>query len=353
MGLINRRQWGAAAAGLMFAAGQRSAKAQAVTVPRPATLPPKLVGTRIVIAVEPRTGLSNLPLTVAEQRNFFREEGLDVELREFADVGQAMAAVQAKAAHAMCVPFAQLLTPSAREMNWQSFVVQGRAPQVVLGVSQKTVPGFRGAGDLRGRRVGLRAKDPLAQRVLMAFLQREQVKEDEVQILPQASAGAALLAFRGGQLDALCHADPMMTLLEQLGELRVAVDTRSLSGTTEVFGGPVPVGCLSAPAEFVEQFPRVTQALTDAVVHALKWLQTAGPSDLIKTVPESHFQGDRAIYLATVERSRDAWTADGLMPRGGPEAVNRVAEGAPLAPAEVARHFTNAFALKAKARFRA
>ena len=66
-----------------------------------------------------------------------------------------------------------------------------------------------------------------------------------------------------------------------------------------------------------------------------------------------HFQGDRAIYLATMERSRDAWTADGLMPRGGPEAVNRVGEGAPLAPADVARHFTNAFALKAKARFRA
>jgi len=172
---VMKASWGAAAAGLMFAAGQQPAKAQAVAVPRPATLPPKLVGTRIVIAVEPRTGLSNLPLTVAEQRNFFREEGLDVELREFADLGQAMAAVQAKAAHAMCVPFAQLLTPSAREMNWQSFVVQGRAPQVVLGVSQKTVPGFRGAGDLRGRRVGLRAKDPLAQRVLTAFLQREEL----------------------------------------------------------------------------------------------------------------------------------------------------------------------------------
>lgn len=353
MGVLNRRQWGAAVAGLVVSAGVGPAAGQSVPAPRPTQLPPKLVDTRIVIALEPRTGLHNLPLTVAEQRNFFREEGLDVELREFPDLGQAMAAVQTKAAHVMCVPFAQLLAPTVRAQHWQSFVVQGRAPQVVLGVSHKTLPGFRGAGDLRGRRIGLRAKDPLAQRVLTTFLQRDRVSEDDVQILLQPSAGAALLAFRGGQLDALCHADPMMTLLEQQGELRVAVDTRSLSGTAEVFGGPMPVGCLSAPAEFLEQYPRVTQALTDAVVHALKWLQTAGPSDLIKTVPESHFQGDRAIYLATMERSRDAWTADGLMPRGGPEAVNRVGEGAPLASAEVARHFTNAFALKAKARFRA
>lgn len=339
-------------AGLALAAGAGPAGATQPT-PRPAPWPPKLVDTRIVIALEPRTGLGNLPLTVAEQRHFFREEGLDVELREFPDLGQALAAVQAKAAHVACVPFAQLIAPPAHALGWQSFVVQGRAPQVVLGVSHKTVPGFRGPADLRGRRIGLHAKDPLARSVLTAFLQREQVREDEVQVLHQPSPGAALLAFRGGQLDALCHADPMMTLLEQLGELRVAVDTRSLGGTTEVFGGPVPVGCLSAPAEFLAQYPRVTQALTDAVVHALKWLQTAGPSDLIKTVPESHFQGDRAIYLATVERSRDAWTADGLMPRGGPEAMNRVGEGTLLAPAEVARHFTNAFAQKAKARFRA
>ena len=113
MGFLNRRQWGAAAAGLLFAAGPQAVNAQAVTAPRPATLPPKLVGTRIVIAVEPRTGLSNLPLTVAEQRNFFREEGLDVELREFADLGQAMAAVQAKAAHAM--GFGEIFDQISRE----------------------------------------------------------------------------------------------------------------------------------------------------------------------------------------------------------------------------------------------
>ena len=351
---FNRRQWGGAIAGLVLSAAQAPALAQqAARVPRPQEMPPKLVDTRIVIALEQRTGLADLPLTVAEQRHFFRAEGLEVELREFPDLAQAMAAVQSKAAHVVCAPFAQLLAPPVRAMGWQSFVVQGRAPQVVLGVSHKSLPGFRGAGDLRGRRVGLRAKDPLAQRVLTAFLQREKVSESELQIVPQPSASAALLAFRSGQLDALCHADPVMTLLEQLGELRVAVDTRSLGGTVEVFGGPVPVGCLSAPAEFLTQFPRVSQALVDAVVHALKWMQTAGPSDLIKTVPESHFQGDRALYLATVERSREAWTADGLMPRGGPEAMAQVVGGAALGAAELARHFTNAFALKAKARYRA
>ena len=74
-----------------------------------------------------------------------------------------------------------------------------------------------------------------------------------------------------------------------------------LRGTTDVFGGPLPSGCLSAPGEFLTQFPRLTQALSDAMVHALKWLQTAGPSDIIKAVPERYFQGDRSLYLAASE----------------------------------------------------
>ena len=346
----NRRDWSIACAGALLAAGHSRAQGP---LTRPAPYPPRLVDTRIVIAADQRSSLPHLPLTIAQQLNYFREEGLDVEVRDFSDTAHAMAAVQSRAAHVLCAPFSPLLMPAARELAWQSFVVQGRAPQVVLGVSAKALPAYRGAADLRGRRIGLSASQPMARRVLSAFLQRAGLREDEVYVLPQPSPGAALLAFRGGQIDALCHADPVMTLLEQLGELRVVVDTRNLGGTTEVFGGPLPVGCLSAPAGFVEQFPRIVQALTDGVVHALKWLQTAGPSDLIRTVPESHFQGDRAIYLATVERSRDAWTADGLMPRGGPEAANRMEEGHLLAPADLARHFTNGFALKAKARYRA
>ena len=46
-------------------------------------------------------------------------------------------------------------------------------------------------------------------------------------------------------------------------------------------------------------------------------------------------------------------TADGLMPRGGPESMAQAVGGTALGGAELARHFTNAFALKAKARFRA
>lgn len=353
--MINRRQWGLACAGWVLGAGASASWAQTAARRETVPPPPKLVDTRIVIAIENRIALHHLPLTIATQLGFFRDEGLDVELRDFADSTQAIAAVGSRAAHLVCASFDELLSAPAQDQNLQAFVVQGRAPQVVLGSSIKTLGGFRLASDLRGKRVGIRAKDRACEQLLQAVTERAGLSLAEVQMVQQPNPQAAIQAFRNGQLDALCFTDPTITWLEQLGELRVVADARSLRGTTEVFGGPMPTACLSAPVSFLSQYPRVAQALADAVVHALKWLQTAGPSDLIKTVPEPHFQGDRALYLAAVERTREAWTPDGLMPRQGPETAARLmaGEGGMPAAADLARTYTNAFALKAKARFRA
>ena len=41
--------------------------------------------------------------------------------------------------------------------------------------------------------------------------------------------------------------------------------------------------CLYTRADFVKANPNTCQALANAVVRGLKWLQTAGPSDIIKT----------------------------------------------------------------------
>ena len=39
------------------------------------------------------------------------------------------------------------------------------------------------------------------------------------------------------------------------------------------------------------------QALANAIVRADKWIQAAGPSEIIATVPESFLLGDRAVYI--------------------------------------------------------
>jgi NitT/TauT family transport system substrate-binding protein len=107
----------------------------------------------------------------------------------------------------------------------------------------------------------------------------------------------------------------------------------------------------------VQKNPNTCQALTHAMVHGLKWLQTAGPGDIIKTVPESYLLGDRALYLASFNKMRESISPDGVMPDEGPAtaltAMGHYDPALRVAKVNVSKTYTNEFAQRAKVRFRA
>ncbi|MDM7942651.1 MAG: ABC transporter substrate-binding protein [Hydrogenophaga sp.] len=352
--MLNRRDWGRAAAAMALAAGLPQGRAQ-LTSP-PATPLPR-TAPRLVIAVDNRSDFSCLPLTVADRLGYFASEGVDVELRDFPDAAQSLQALMSGAAHAVSGSYGSTIAWQMRGQTLQSFVLQSRTPQIVVGVSARTMPHYRQVRDLRGKRIGVKALGSTSHRVARAVFSGAGLKTNDVQFVAIPNAWAAVSAFRNGTLDAISYPDPAITHLEQAGELRVVADTRSLRGNADVFGGPMPSACLCATGEFLTQFPRASQSMADAMVHALKWLQTAGPSDIVRVVPERYFQGDRSLYLAAFNRAREAWSPDGVMPPGGPEIAARLVaqfdEPGSMERFDLASTFTNVFARKAKARFKA
>lgn len=356
--MLKRRDWGRVAAAMALSAGLQDARAQPASTPAPsAALPSSRSAPKLVIAVDNRIDFAFLPLTIADRLDYFTAEGLDVEVRDFPDAAQSLQALATGAAHAVSGNYSSTIAGQMRGQALQSFVLQGRTPQIVVGVSTKTMGHYRQLGDLRGKRLGVQDLGTPAHRVARAVLSRGGLKTNDVQLVPMPNARAAIAAFRSGALDAISYTDPTVTQLEQAGELRVVADTRSVRGNADVFGGPMPSACLCATTEFLTQFPRASQSMADAMVHALKWLQTAGPSDIIKVVPERFFQGDRSLYVAAFNRAREAWSPDGLMPEDGPEIAARLVaqfdEPGSLDRFNLPATFTNVFARKAKARFRA
>jgi NitT/TauT family transport system substrate-binding protein len=354
--MFNRREWARVCASALLAGVWGPAWAQDGAAPAGPSLWRAPLG-RVVLAVEQKTAFCYLPLTIAERLGFFVAEGLDVQMREFSEPGQAVQALASGAVQVASVPYSQLISLHMRGQALRSFVLQGRAPQLVLGVSRQSMAHFRQLRDLRGRRIAVTGLGSASHRVTRLLLQRAGLGPQDVHFHVFNGPLATASALRTGVVDALCYHDPLITQLEQNGDLRVVADTRTLRGSQEVFGGPMPAGCLGASEAFVVEQPRVCQALANAMVLALKWLQTAGPSDLNKTVPERYFQGDRALYLAAFSRSREAWVPDGLMPEAGPPTAARMLaqfdDAQQVQRVDLARTFTNTFARTAKQRFRA
>jgi len=344
-GSLDRRSFGKAAA-LWMAALALPARAAR-------SRPEK---SHVSLAVTGRSALRYLPLTLAEQLGFFRAEGLEIEVGEFADEAASTRAVVSGSADVVCGLYEQTLPLQSRGLPFRAFVLQGRAPQIAMGVSLRHVPGFRSLLDLRGCRIGVAALGSASHMIASLALTRAGLQASEVTFVPSGPGEGVLMALRSGELDAISHVDPLMTQLEQRGAVHIVSDTRTLRGTEAVLGGPMPGACLYASAEFMSRYPATTQALADGVVRALKWLQTASPSDIIRTVPERYMLGDRALYLAALAKVREAMAPDGLFPEEGAHTALRAwrAFGTPgnVGRIDLSRTYTNDFARRAMARFR-
>lgn len=272
---------------------------------------------KVGIAVGGKNLLYYLPLTVAEQLGYFKAEGLDATIFDFSGGSRALQAVVGGSADVVSGAFEHTINMQHKGQAMRAFALQGRAPQIVLGINPKTMPNFKGVADLKGKKIGVTAPGSSTNVMANFVLASAGLKPSDVSFVGVGAANGAVAAMRAGQIDAISNLDPVITLLLRSGDLKVVVDTRKVADADKVFGGPMPAACLYAPQTFIDRNPNTTQALTNAIVRANKWIQAAGPSDIIKVVPEAFLLGDRAVYIDAFMAAKGALSPDGTIPDAG------------------------------------
>ena len=310
---------------------------------------------KLTLAVGGKNLLYYLPLTIAEQLGYFKAEGLELSIADFAGGSQALRAVVGGSADVVSGAFEHTVNMQAKGQRLRAFVLQGRAPQIVLGVNPKTMPNYKAVADLKGKKIGVSAPGSSTNVMANFVLAKAGLKPSDVSFIGVGTSSGAVAAMRSGQIDAMSNLDPVITLLQRSGDLKIISDTRIVAESDKVFGGPMPAGCLYAPQSFIDKNPATVQALANAIVRADKWIQSAGPAEIIKTVPESYLLGDRAVYIDAYLAAKGALSPDGMIPEGGAETARRALAsidpeiaGAKLDLGAVS---TNEFAKKANAKY--
>ena len=309
------------------------------------------------IAVGGKSAFYYLPLTIAEQQGYFKAEGLEVKISDFAGGAAALRAVVGGSAEVVSGAYEHTISLQGKKQYFQAFVLQGRLPQIALGVSKAKAAGFKSLKDLKGMKIGVSAPGSSTHNLVKQLLTKAGLDPaKDVSIIGVGVGAGVIAAMKSGQIDAVSNVDPMMTKLELDGDVKIVADTRSLKGTQETWGAPLPAGCLYAPVEFLTKYPNVAQALANAIVRADKWIATASATDVARVVPESYLLGDRALYLFAYDKVKEAISPDGLISDAGARAtVKALAAFDPnikVAEIDLARTYTNEFAKKANQKYK-
>jgi NitT/TauT family transport system substrate-binding protein len=324
----------------------------ALSAPAASAAPEK---THIAIAVGGKAGFYYLPLTIAEQLGYFRDEGLQVEISDFQGGAKALEALVGGSADVVSGAYEHTIDMQSKGQHIRAFALMGRAPQIAIGVVTAKAAQYKTPADLKGLKIGVSAPGSSTNIAVDYLIGQSGLKPNDVIVVGVGTAAGAIAAVTSGQVDGISNVDPVMTMLEQRHAVKIIADARTLAGTEALFGGPMPAATLYAPEDFIRKYPNTVQALTNAIVRADRWLQHAGPTDLLKTVPESYLLGDRALYLAAFNNVHEAFSPDGLIPEAGTHTALKVL--ASFNPRIDAAHikldetYTNEFAKKADARF--
>lgn len=273
----------------------------------------------VKIAVGGQALIYYLPLTIANVNGYFKDEGLNVEVIDFAGGSRALQAVVGGSADVVSGAFEHTINLQSKGQDYRSIVQQGQAPMIVLAVSKQTMPDYKTPADLKGKKIGVTAPGSSTNMMVNFFLEKNGLSPSDVSFIGVGGGAGAVTALRTGQIDALAGLDPVIGTLMKEDEIQIIADTRTLADTKDIFNGNMPSGALYVPQAFIDKNPNTTQALVNAMVRANKWIQSTAPEDIAKTVPESYLLNDPELYIQGLKANLEALSPDGRVAADGPQ----------------------------------
>src|SRR6185369_8827393 len=306
------------------------------------------------IAVGGKSALYYLPLVITERLNYFKDEGLNVRISDFPGGTRSLEAVVGGSADVVAGAYEHTINMQSRKQNFQAFVLAGAAPQISVAIASKLAAKYHSPKDLKGLKVGVSAPGSSTNMVINYVLAQGGLKPEDVAIIGVGQGATVISAMDQGRVDVISQTDPAVTMLEKEGKVKVIAETRTPEGTAKLFGGPMPAASLYAPVDFIRKNPNTVQALTNATVRALKWMQQASPQQILATVPEEYLLGNQAMYLFAYNNVKTAYSKDGYFSDAGAKTtLKALASFNPNIKPEsinLASTYTNEFVKKANAK---
>ena len=311
---------------------------------------------KVVLAVGGKSALYYLSLTIAEKKGFFKDAGLDVEINDFQGGSKSLEALMGGSADVVAGAYEHTIRMQQRGQAIKGFALIGRGMQLAVGLRNDVAAKVKGPADIKGLTFGITAPGSQTNMLVASWAAKGGLKATDIAVIGVGAGASVVAAIENKSVDGVSQADPALTILQEKGLIKIVLDTRTMKGNRELFGGSMPAACLYAQPSLFSKTPNTAQALATAIVRADQWLQTASPSDVASTVPAQYLLGDKAIYEKAFANVRETISPDGLMPPDGPaNCLKFLVEGDPKIKAasssiKLEDTWTNEFAQRAAKR---
>jgi NitT/TauT family transport system substrate-binding protein len=257
--------------------------------------------------------LPYLAVNIAQERGYFKEQGLTVEFNEFKGGSDSLKALVGGSVNFIAGAYEHTIYLQARGEQITSVALQNNSFGVVVGLTKELAAKYKSPKDLVGLKMGVTAPGSSSALALSLLLSKVGLKDDQLSIIGVGAGSQAVATMKAGRLDGQANFDPVITRMVLDGDMVPVVDTRTKAGLDYLYGGPFAGSAISTTPDFIKNNPKTVQAFVNGMVKALHWLQTASVEQIADSLPPEFYAGDKEFYKKAVAANREMLSKDGIV----------------------------------------
>jgi NitT/TauT family transport system substrate-binding protein len=278
--------------------------------------------TSLKIGVGGQGQIIYMPLTLADQLGYFKQEGLSVDIQDLKGGADALQAMVAGSTDVTTGFYEHTIRTQTQGKSIQMIVTMDLYPGLVM-FAGKNHPEAKTIKDLANLKIGITSAGSSTEEMVKFLFKKNGLDPAAAQTVAVGSGGPAVTALKNGVVDALVTVEPAASTIEKGGDGTVLYDTRTEQGTREVFGGAWPAGGFYVTADFAQQNPKTAAALARVGVATLKYIGSHSAEEIAAKLPGQLFypDGDQAAFAKVLSGNLKMFSPDGKMPADGPNNV--------------------------------
>ena len=246
------------------------------------------------------------PMYVAIEKDYFRQEGIELELVTGFGADKTMTAVlSGEADIGFMGSEASIYTYNEGASDFVVNFAQLTQRAGNFLVAREERPDFEWT-DLKGSTVLGGRKGGMPEMVFEYILKQHGMDpKTDLNIVQNIDFGSTAAAFSEGQADYTVEFEPFATSLEMNGNGHVIASLGEDSGY-------VPYTCFSALESYIQAHPDIIQAFTNAIQKGLDYVGSHTPAEIADVIQPQFEETDTDKLIAIIDRyaAQDTWKED-------------------------------------------
>ncbi|SNX64507.1 NitT/TauT family transport system substrate-binding protein [Streptomyces sp. TLI_55] len=281
-------------------------------------------GTKVKIMVGGLDKVIYLPAMLTQRLGYFDAEGLDVELLSEPAGVQAETALVSGQVQGAVGFYDHTLDLQVKGKHVESVVQFSHAPGEVEIVSTKKADDITSPKDFKGKKLGVTGLGSSTDFLTKYLAVKNGVKVSEFTPVAVGAGPTFISALQQGAIDGGMTTDPTVATILDKKAGKVLLDMRTPAGSQAALGGPYPSSSLYMQTDWVNAHKDTVQKMANAFVKTLKWMSTHSAAEIAAKMPADYSQGNKVLYASAIDSTLPMFTDDGVMPKNGPETVEKV-----------------------------